>query len=169
LESSLASGQNGLLTLELQHEPRRHHMKKASKAASKTASTPASLISKITTNRMGTTDFEGQFAGMRKPQEFTVYPIHAGGDATRIKVQSNTRIGFIDMESGHVKLSPAYPGGAHNEALAHIGDVGKLSQEELFSLKAQVFSTASGKAGTNGIMTTDNSGATEVFGVVAAK
>lgn len=144
-------------------------MEKASKAFKESASLSPGLISKIKTNRMGTIDFEGKFAGMRKPQEFTVYPMHAEGDKNRIKIQSDTRIGYVDLEHGNVDLSPAYPGGAYNTALAHVGRVGKLSHEELFELKANVFSTASGRAGSNGIMTTDNSGALEVFGGMASK
>jgi hypothetical protein len=45
--------------------------------------------------------------------------------------------------------------------------VGALTAEELFELKANIMATASGKAGTNGIVYCDNSGAVDVFGVAA--
>lgn len=134
-----------------------------SDAVEKAAVAKAGQIGKFKRNRMGTIDFEGKFDGMRKAQEFTVYPMHSDGNSNQIKIQSDTRIGYIDLTLGHVDLSPPYPGGAYNTALAQARRVGKLSQEELFELKANVFCTASGRAGTNGIITADNSGALEVF------
>lgn len=120
-------------------------------------------IQNIKRNSMGTLDFDGKFDGMRKPQDFITYPIGAKDDKTRVKIQSDTRIGFINLTNGHVLMSPSIKGGAYNHHLSQINDVGKLNQEELFSLKAQLLDSASAKAGTNGIVTTDNSGAAEVF------
>lgn len=42
-------------------------------------------------------------------------------------------------------------------------NAGKLSAEDLLMLKAHIFSSANGKAGTNKIVYTDNSGALAVF------
>lgn len=42
--------------------------------------------------------------------------------------------------------------------------VGSLSAEQLLSLRAGIFATASGKAGSNGIVYCDNKAALEVFG-----
>lgn len=123
------------------------------------------MITNIHKNRMGTVSFDGKFLGMRKPQEFVVYPIKAGDDAKRLLVQSDTRIGYIYLDSGNVDMSKPHVNGAYGIHLHEITRVGKLTQEDLFHLKAYVFSTANGAAGKaeNGFIQTDNSGALEVF------
>lgn len=126
----------------------------------------ADQISNISKNPMGTVSFDGKFAGMRKAQDFIVYPM-AQADA-RALVQSDTRIGYIDLVSGNVDMSPSVPGGAYNKHLARIARVGKLSAEELLLLKGNIMATASGKAGSNGIVTVDNKGAAEVFNLQGA-
>lgn len=125
------------------------------------------MIRNFKVNRLGTVDFDGQFSGMRKPQSFSVYPIHAGNDASSIKVQSDTRIGRIDLVSGHVTLSKPRASGAYNIHLIGAGFVGRLEPGDLLMLKGHIMSTAHGKAGNNGVMYTDNSGALEVFGAAA--
>jgi len=121
------------------------------------------MISNIRRNIMGTTSFDGMFPGMRKPQDFIVYPLHQGNEATHAKVQSDTRIGMIDLGNGQVIMSPPRAGGAYGVHLAQAKAAGKLSAEELLMLKAAIFASAHGKAGTNGIVYTDNSAALEVF------
>ena len=125
------------------------------------------MITSIRKNCMGTVSFSGLFPGMRKPQEFIVYPMHECNDASLAKIQSDTRIGFINMESGTITLSRPKPGGAYFVHLNGAQIVGALHAEELLLLKAVIMATASGKAGTNGIMYTDNSAALEVFKGVA--
>ena len=120
------------------------------------------MIANITKNIMGTASFDGQFSGMRKPQNFIVYPIKSGDEAASVKVQSDTRIGLIDLLSGLVVMSKSYPSGAYNPHLATATPAGKLTAEELFMLKSSIFATASGKAGSSSVIT-DNSGAFEVF------
>lgn len=120
------------------------------------------MITNIHKGSMGTIDFEGKFQGMRKVQDFCVYPIHAGQDASRLKIQSDTRIGYIDVQNGHVMLSPARAGGSFNHHLVLARHIDTLSGEELLLLKAKVFATAGGKVG-NVVMHTDNSGAIDVF------
>lgn len=126
------------------------------------------MISNIHKNCMGTTSFDAKFAGMRKPQDFIVYPIKAGDESGRIVIQSATRIGLIDVESGKVWMSKPRAGGANFMHLPYGNTLctDKLPQEDLFSLKAHIFATAHGAAGKaeNGIVQTDNSGALEVFG-----
>lgn len=122
-----------------------------------------SQVTNVKKNCMGTVSFDGKFAGMRKPQDFIVYPMHAGNQTSAVKVQSDTRIGIIHLDSGKVMMSPSRAGGSYGVHLALIKHSGTLSAEELFSLKAGIFATASGKAGTNGIVYTDNSAALEVF------
>ncbi len=123
------------------------------------------MITNLRKNRMGTVSFDGLFAPQRKPQDFVVYPVKAGDSAGRILVQSDKRIGYIDMTTGNVDLSPSRAGGSYFPELALVQRVGKLSTEDLFSLKAHIFSTAHGAAGKaeNGFIQCDNSGALEVF------
>lgn len=120
-------------------------------------------ITNIKRNRMGTINFDGRFNGMRKAQSFIVYPIGKDGDPTRIKIQSDTRIGFVDLTNGEAYLTPSISSGAHSGHLTLAKSAGTLSAEELLLVKANVMASAHGHAGTNGIMYTDNSGALEVF------
>lgn len=119
------------------------------------------MITNMHTNIMGTLSFDGKFMGMRKAQDFIVYPMH--GESEWIKVQSKTRIGGINLKSGEVKLCPPVQSGAYAQHLALIQHSGVLDSETLFTLKAHIMGTASGKAGTNGVVYTNNSGALEVF------
>lgn len=123
------------------------------------------MLKNLKTNCLGTTDFDAQFAGMRKPQQFTVYPVSASNDPKRLLIQSDTRIGFVHLCTGEVWMSKAHPSGAYFHHLVERTRVGVLSQEDLFRLKAQVFGTAHGAAGAtqNGVVHSDNSGALEVF------
>jgi len=125
-------------------------------------------ISGIRKNCMGTVSFDGKFDGMRKAQDFIVYPMHAGNAAESALVQSDTRIGRIHFTTGSVIMSPSRQGGSYNVHLMLCKPAGTLSAEELLLLKAAVFSTASGKAGNNAMhVYTDNSAALEVFGAAA--
>ena len=121
------------------------------------------MITNIHRNIMGTISFDGKFDGMRKAQEFIVYPIKTGSDAQTIQVQSDTRIGLICMETGKVMMSPARKGGSFGVHLAFAAYAGKLLPEELLMLKGHILGSAHGHAGSNGIVYTDNSGALEVF------
>ena len=49
-------------------------------------------------NIMGTISFDGKFQGMRKPQDFIVYPMQDSG--TEIRIQSEHRFGRMDLETG---------------------------------------------------------------------
>jgi len=122
------------------------------------------MITNIRKNHMGTVSFDGKFDGMRKAQDFIVYPMHSGQMSCLI--QSDTRIGKINLETGAVKVSPARSGGSYQVHLAYAKHCGILTAEGLFMLKAGIFGTASGMAGTNGIVYTDNSGALDVFAQV---
>lgn len=124
------------------------------------------MIDGIRKNCMGTVSFDGKFDGMRKAQDFIVYPLHAGNQTTAAKVQSDTRIGMIHLETGEILMSPSRAGGSYGVHMALAKPAGKLSAESLLALKSAIFATASGKAGTHRVIT-DNSGALEVFGVAA--
>ena len=120
------------------------------------------MISNIRRNIMGTTSFDGLFPGMRKAQDFTVYPVKSEQDAGRVTVQSDTRIGFIHMTTGTVTMSK--PGGAYFIHLNGAQIIGTLPADDLLLLKAAIMGSAHGNAGTNGMVYTDNSGALAVFG-----
>mgnify|MGYP000084212747 CR=1 FL=1 len=124
------------------------------------------MISNIHRNIMGTASFDGKFPGMRKPQDFIVYPMHTADAAAAAKIQSDTRIGAIDLATGAVRLSPPRAGGSYGVHLALATDAGKLSGEELLALKAAILATAGGRVGSRCVVT-DNSGALEVFGGAA--
>lgn len=120
------------------------------------------MISNLHRNIMGTVSFDGQFDGMRKVQDFIVYPMKDAAETA--KIQSDTRIGAIDMQTGVVVLSKPHSSGAYFMHMMEAKPAGKLSGEELLLLKASIFGSASAKAGTNGIIYTDNSAAAKVFG-----
>ena len=124
------------------------------------------MISRLHKNCMGTTSFDGKFAGMMKAQDFIAYPLPADSDRVRVKIQSDTRIGFIELADGRVLLSKPQASGAYFHHLSGARYVGKLTPEDLLMLKAHIFASAHGAAGKaeNGIVQTDNSGALEVFG-----
>jgi hypothetical protein len=120
------------------------------------------MISNIHKNCMGTISFDLKTKAMRKAQDFIVYPIKHGCD--RLIIQSGTRIGWISLQ-GHVHLSKPHASGAYflhlTESTFHL----KLTEEDWFMLKAQVFASAHGAAGKveNGFIQCDNSGALSVF------
>lgn len=124
------------------------------------------MISNIHRNCMGTCSFTAQFKGMRKPQEFDVYPIPAGDPADRIKIQSDTRLGYLVMATGEVLMSKSYPRGAHGIPREEITPLDKLTDEDLTLIKSHVMASSNEHAGTNGAVYCDNGGA---LGVGAAK
>ena len=119
----------------------------------------------LKTNSMGTLDIIAKFPGMRKEQDFIVYPIAKGQTPDRILIQSDTRIGYVYLGNGEVHLSKPHASGAYQPHLAEAALVYTLTGEELLMLKTKLAGTADPKAGTNGVMHTDNSGAINVLGV----
>ena len=113
------------------------------------------MLSNFRKNIMGTVSFDGQFPGMRKAQEFIVYPMT--GSETHIRAQSNKKMMRISLRDGAVL---AYPG---KYSLGRPTTIHALCAADLLLLKSNIMSTADGKAGTNGVMWCDNSGALEVF------
>jgi len=114
-------------------------------------------------NFMGTTDVEMKISGMRKPQRFSVYPIGKDDSDKIITIQSETRIGKIDLSSGRGLMSQSHSNGAY---FVHF-QMDKLtpftiSESDLEDLKMQIFKTAGDNVGSRGIVT-DNSGASSVY------
>ena len=114
------------------------------------------MINNITKNCMGTISFDAQFKGMRKPQSFIVYPIK--DDKVQIIIQSDKKIGKIDVASGDLCLADD----KYSVSVAKY--IQTLTTEELFLLKLNIFGSATGKAGNNGMVYSDNSSALEIFG-----
>lgn len=122
------------------------------------------MIGNLGSNCMGTTSFDAKFPGMRKAQSFICYPITGDDEARRfITIQSDTRIGLIGLEEGTITITKSIKSGAYHPHLAIAENVGTLPAEDLLMLKAHIFGSASSKAGTNGVVYTDNSGAIGVF------
>ena len=121
------------------------------------------MITNIKRNRLGTTSFDGLFDGMRKAQDFIVYPVANGESAERLLIQSDTRIGYICMHTGSVQITRSIPSGAYQPHLGLRRLAGKLTGEELLLLKTHVANSASFTAGTNGVIHTENSGAVAVL------
>lgn len=68
------------------------------------------MITNCHKNIMGTVSFDGKFAGMRKAQDFIVYPMQDSGPL--IKIQSKNRMGQVNLDTGELVLSPATTGHA---------------------------------------------------------
>lgn len=64
---------------------------------------PINKISNCKRGIMGTVEFDGQFTGMRKAQDFVVYPMQDSGNI--ISIQSDHRFGRIDLATGKGTLS----------------------------------------------------------------
>ena len=116
---------------------------------------------------MGTCDIHIKASGMRKEQDFIVYPISSGSDASKITIQSDTRFGYIDMTTGTLSLTPAKNNAnSWDFSIAEIDKTIKtdqLTQEEINQIKMEVFGTTNSMAGNNGIMYTDNGGAVNIL------
>lgn len=114
-------------------------------------------------NIMGTTDIEMKISGMRKAQDFIVYPIGKDDTDQIIKIQSETRIGKIDLKTGRGLMSQSHSNGAY---FVHL-QMDKLtpftiSESDLEAIKAHIFKTAGSNVGTRGIVS-DNSGASRLL------
>lgn len=112
------------------------------------------MISNIRKNNMGTTSFNGKFSGMRKEQDFIVYPIL--NIKTTIMIQSDTRFGYIEIVTGVCTLSASHANGAHSmtfvmDKLNNKCKVDTIPQEELNNLLNFIRGTSNPMAGNNGM------------------
>ena len=111
--------------------------------------------------------FDAKFIGMRKEQDFIIYPLDRSNDAATILCQSDSRWLEIDTKTGECWITSAQSGHHNRWMLAMQKAQGKakqftLSPVELSELKMHVFTTADKNAG-NSVITTDNSGAFNVI------
>jgi hypothetical protein len=112
----------------------------------------------VSKNCMGTVTFVHKFEKMRKEQEFDVYPMDKKSSEKVITIQSNTRIGQINLDNGNVCLSESHSNGAY---FIHLGmdalSKSTLSTEDLNTLKNAIIGTAGELVGNNGLVYCDNS------------
>lgn len=120
------------------------------------------MIQTIRKNILGTISFTAQFKNMRKAQEFIIYPIKQGESTESVLVQSDTRIGRINLNTGEVIMSPARAGGSYGVHLDFASKIDILSKEDLAGLKFRILQTADKMAG-NSVVYCDNSGADNVI------
>jgi hypothetical protein len=120
-------------------------------------------ISKIRKNCMGTLSITMRIKGMRKDQEFILYPINK--DSTNLKIQSDTRIATVDLD-GNGKMSKSHQSGAYFHHL----NFDKLapfafSKSDWNQIVDYIGLTESKEAGKkeNGVISSDNSGAKSIF------
>ena len=105
-------------------------------------------VTKIRKNIMGTISFHAKFKGMRKEQEFIVYP----NPEKELTIQSKNRFGYVKKD-GSVKFATNCPYGAVFNHRPHVVD----NIDNIGELLDAVRGTASAKAGTSGIVYCDNS------------
>lgn len=100
---------------------------------------------------------------MRKAQEFVVYPMQTAGPI--IRIQSDTRFGELNLDTGEALLSPpesSYATSVHLSKAKALGTVRKctISPDELQVLRGWLKSLAGPEVkGTAGVLRVDNTGA----------
>jgi len=116
-------------------------------------------VIKVKGNIMGTTSLELKIKGMRKPQDFIVYPISNEQAGKPITIQSDTRFGYLDLSSGRGLMSQSHANGAYSYHFSMDKKVPfKISETDVQKIKEHLASKASSKAG-NSVIFSDNSGA----------
>lgn len=107
-------------------------------------------------NIMGSLSFDLKLSSMRKSQDFIVYPISKDDVDKPITIQSDTRIGVIDLETGRGLMSQSHTGGAY---FVHLSVDAKtrfrLDETQLDLLREKLRGTS--KTG-DGVIKMDNSG-----------
>lgn len=119
------------------------------------------MIANCRKNIMGTLSFDGKFPGMRKAQDFIVYPMHDSSES--ITVQSDTRFGQIDLATGKAVMSAPHSNGAYAVSLQMDCMRGKakrfeIAVEDRETLRQWVKSTGGVLVGGS-VCRTDNTGA----------
>lgn len=112
-------------------------------------------------NIMGTVSFEGLFSGMRKAQDFIVYPMQESSE--EIQIQSDHRFGRIDLSTGKGVISANRANYANSVwlQLCEIHGTSKsfeLDKEELQTLRQWIKSTGGLLVGES-FVKTENIGA----------
>lgn len=118
------------------------------------------MITNCRKNIMGTVSFDGQFSGMRKPQDFIVYPMQDSGE--QIRIQSDHRFGYLCLATGRLVLSANRKQYANSQWLAicvasNTATAETLPPEDLQTLRQWIKSTGGLLVG--GYVKCDNTGA----------
>lgn len=121
-------------------------------------------LSNFTVNILGTVSFDGKFKGMRKAQNFIVYPMQDSG--TVIHIQSDNRFGVLDIASGKGVLSANRQQYANHAWLSYClanktASVFQLDPEDLTTLKNWIKSTGGVLVG-NSMVKSENIGAISI-------
>lgn len=115
-------------------------------------------ISNISGNIMGTTSFDLKLKGMRKPQDFIVYPISKSEAKKPIMIQSDKRIGMLDLDTGEGLMSQNHANGAYFIHLQLDKKTSfKISEDDLNKLKQKIIGTTGESVGS--VIVSDNEGA----------
>ena len=118
----------------------------------------ASPITNYKKNIMGTLSFDLKVKGMRKPQDFIVYPITEKTD--KIRIQSDKKFGEIHLPTGNGVLSKSGNTSWHLASDMMNRNINKfeLSESEMKELKDKIKATT-GKSVGSSFVKSDNSGA----------
>ncbi len=133
----------------------------------KKQTTTNAIISKLGRNCLGTLDIYMTLPGMRKEQDFCVYPISKGDQAKVITIQSGNRFGKIDLSTGRGLMSKC--AGTYSSSITYIQaqirgtlQAFTVTPEDVNKLKLEIFGTTDSMAGASFIYC-DNSGAVNVL------
>lgn len=114
-------------------------------------------LTNIRKNIMGTISFDLKVKGMRKTQDFIVYPAQGKSIGQNLTIQSDTRIGYLNLDKKTIRITKGFPGGAY---FYHIS-LTPLSEHDLpedtaIELELKILGTHSKEAGSS-YVTCDNS------------
>jgi GDP-D-mannose dehydratase len=126
----------------------------------KNTTTNTAEVLNIKKNIMGTISIIFKIKGMRKPQDFILYPITK--ESTSLKIQSSTRIAILNLE-GKGKISQSHQNGAY---FVHL-QMDKLTDFEFSQTDWQqivdYIGTTQGDLVGSSVVKSDNSGAKSIF------
>tara|TARA_Y100001972_G_scaffold42156_2_gene52007 strand:+ start:1526 stop:2932 length:1407 start_codon:yes stop_codon:yes gene_type:complete len=128
-------------------------------------------ISRIRRNIMGTTSFDLKGGKMRKPQDFIIYPKPKNDTYPPyiFQIQSDTRIGLIDMRNGRIIATPPQQNGAYGIHLAFylnnkgMQSLGTLEESDYKALFDAIGASSQDWETEPSIIKSDNTGAGQDF------
>jgi len=102
------------------------------------------VIGDVSKNIVGTISMDMKIKGMKKMQSFIFY---ASGGESETKIQSSTRIGLLNLETGDGKMSKPHQSGAyfHHLSLDKLTDF-KISSSDLKKIKTEFNKTQGSKS-----------------------
>ena len=124
-------------------------------------------IIKYRRNCLGTLSITLQAPQMKKPAEFSVYPIHSGNENQPIRLQSEHYWAELNSESGVIEFSSRISSYATSwhfqfDKSRKATKTYQIDKEMLAEILEKIGETSGEKVGNNAIgMVTDNSGASK--------